>query len=742
MKLGDAVRGKTFRSFVAGGAAAAVPVAFTIAAGFPARRALATREADYGRSFAEYCVGGIVADLAGVLPLVILALAVPAWALLLGRRFRRLPRSRAFEVVALLILPGLLVATAWLFSVGAAEFKIQRGLYPSWFETAQGLSEPSFILGSLPTLTLARYLVPNVLFLATLGAGLWLRWRLEQRVPAGSRVTRELGFAAASLMVVAAAGALLIASSHVFPTVDHRRELYPPVVTLYKSLRVQQKTAIFRGLRGVLATAKSSPEQRQAGAAALGYGKEQLDALQSTNDCAHHPLARALPASEGTLGGSAPTPLVASLEDLSRQLFAGRTDDLTIWQIAVESYRGNDIHGVQSAAPIDIAPFTSSLYEQSASDHVIAFPHAWQGGQRTSQAISGLLCGLGAMPFNLAVSRDLGYVPLRCLPDVLADAGFRTQAIYGSDMSFDNMVEFFRYHGVRTKQRVDFPTGLPTGTWNCITDWPVLAESLRRSEAEPGSQYNFVLSLAGHTPFDEPSDMPAEVLARLDRGIAASGRNVGRDDRKRLVTIAYSDWALQRFLAAVDASPAAARTIVVLSADHATGDPFLWGPPTIDAGSRIPLAIWLPRAFIERAPDPAAARRQVVAVNALSATTAVSANDVSVMLLSLISASRQLAGIAPAWRWSTIGGFATSADFALTGGARLWGIDASSTVFAVAPERNAVATGTGERAELFTDASQLDHLGPILGSAGALLSTFLGGWASRCTGPENIRQTK
>lgn len=727
---------------IEGALSAALLIALTLLATFPGRRALAAREAAYGRSFWQYLLGGLAGDLAGVLPLVVAAWAGPSWAAKLSRRLFGRPRSRTVD--AALSAAVLVVATGalWLFALGASEFKIQRGLYPTWYETHEGMAQSDFVWGSLPTVTLRRYLLPNLIFFAALAAAAWRIVRIERRPEEGRERARWIGRIGASIAACAVGGAALLATPVLFPQVDHRRELYPPLVTIYKSMRVQQKTAIFRGLRAVLAGARFDEREKRAGAAPLGFSPAQADrvlAAEKTADCAHHPLARPLPAAEGA------PPLEAGLVALSRPLFDGRSGDLAVFQIAIESFRADDVYGLHQTAPVEVAPFTSALFERALAPQpgaqTIAFPRAYQGGQRTSQAISGLLCGLGAMPFNLAISRDLGYVPLRCLPDVLAEAGFKTEVDYGSDLSFDNMIEFFRYHGVATRQRIDFPKGLPTGTWSCITDWPVLDDTLRRAAAEPGPQYRFVLTLAGHTPFQRPEDLPAEVEARLDRGLAASGRAVSGDDRGRLATVAYADWALERFVAALDASPLAARSIVILSADHATGDPFLWGGEAIEGGAHIPLAILLPRALVDSARAPDEVRRKVAALNALARTTPVSANDSPTLLLALLAAQPRIAALPPDRRWATLGGDATSPDFQLPGrAAGLWGIDAGSNVFQVAREPGSLAAASGERSELFADPSQLRRLGPILRPVAAFSGSFLAGWAARCPGQENIRR--
>lgn len=55
--------------------------------------------------------------------------------------------------------------------------------------------------------------------------------------------------------------------------------------------------------------------------------------------------------------------------------------------------------------------------------------------------------GAWRTPFQLAVSRDLHDLPLRCVPDVLRDAGFATELRYGSNGSFEHLGDFAARHG-------------------------------------------------------------------------------------------------------------------------------------------------------------------------------------------------------------------------------------------------------------------------------------------------------
>src|SRR5207244_2864221 len=128
----------------------------------------------------------------------------------------------------------------------------------------------------------------------------------------------------------------------------------------------------------------------------------------------------------------------------------------------------------------------------------------------SAQGLASILCGLGMMPYNAAIGRDLGFVPLRCLPDVLRDGGFDADLYYGSKPSFDNVDEFLRYHGFSalfTEEQL--PRRLARGLFG-RTDLAVFDYALEQAERwDPERpRYVLVLTVSNHIPFGEPQDLP------------------------------------------------------------------------------------------------------------------------------------------------------------------------------------------------------------------------------------------
>jgi hypothetical protein len=290
-------------------------------------------------------------------------------------------------------------------------------------------------------------------------------------------------------------------------------------------------------------------------------------------------------------------------------------------------------------------------------------------------------------------------------------------------------------------QRSDFPSGAPRGVWKSVTDRAVYDRALDDAERDPGSQFNFILTMTSHLPFDRPEDLPPAIEERVTGALSRSSIRVGHDDAARLLTFAYADWALERFLARLEASPLAAQSLVVISADHSTADELIWpSGPSVRALSAIPLLVYVPRAFLSASADPGAASRQIAALNALAQGAPVSSNDVPTMLLALLSSSAPIAGHAPSWRWHSMGGMATSPHYTLPGrpASRLWGIDAQSRIFSVdAPTLS--PTALAEPYPPFSDFAQIERLGDVSASVAAFLGSYLRGYASRCPGAEHVR---
>jgi hypothetical protein len=671
-------------------------------ANLPGRWALAVREHQFGKSFPAALAAGVLADLAWLGPVFALVL-VGASALASRANPRRAWLAGASSIV-------LVSASMWLVSVGATEFLLQRGAYPSLGEALEGLGDPTFVRGSIGILLFERYSTPTIAVAALTAVLLVAR---ERTRPAS--VSWGPLVAYASLAAVAAV--LLFGMRASFePSV-------PPLVRFVTGV-FESPSKRANGIRGVLESTRFDEAEIRRGLASYGFDPNAAPKLAAprTTPCERSPIARPLPDSDHE------TELVRALLDLSASLFQG-TEELVVWHVVLESFRADDVHALHRQAPPTITPFTNAMYDPPTPDFTaIGFPHTYQAGVRTAQAMSAIVCGLGALPFQLALSRDLSDLPLRCAPDVLRDAGFATRLFYGSDATFENLGRFAAAHGMDVIDQKKLPPDLPRGAWRAVTDDALMTESFRASENGPPLQYNLVLTLSGHSPFDLPEDAPPSLVARADELV--NGRTVQAEDRRRLVTMAYADHALHELFDKVYASGRADHSILLVSADHATADTLLWGGGSdARAGAAVPMFLYVPSAMLAAAGTSA----KWAALRRLAARTPVSLDDVPTMLLALLARHGSMQRLADDRRWHTMGGASTSTwATPISSSSTVWGIDASSHVFTVGGTTPFPVLTTEERSIPFSVWNE--PLGPVLRDATAALSAILTS-ARTCTAP-------
>jgi hypothetical protein len=709
----------------------------------PSRLAMAQHESQHAGSVFGLAVAGIAADV----PYTVL-FSVMLSLLLLGCVWLRTCRRRREPSPG--VLRGVVIASAWLLFVtmvvlliAATEFRIERGLYPTFLDTSAAFGDDGYLAEALHTFLLDRYRW------AWAGCGLVL-------AAASLRIAKTGGFEAmwsrhgmagffgVQLVAIGLGAGVYHVSPLVMDSLDHRKVVRSPLPVFFASLGSVDSNVQY-GFVGLIEHIELPSSSRRAGAAQLGYSPatpERIEQARAQNRCHPHPFASAIT----PVPGPDASPLERALASLSQALFADRSEPLRVWHVLLESFRGDDIHALNPAAPMAVTPFTNGLYAlaRDKAPRVFAAGRMYQAGGRTSHALAAITCGLGTMPFNMSFARDLGKQPMRCLPDVLSDASFELNFYYGSRVSFDNMGVFLRYHGFeRLFTEKDFRESAPRRGWG-VPDHDVFVQSLADANSRSGSQYNLMFSLTNHHPFRLPIGHDHEHMAELDRAIRDAGHVLGADDRARVQTMRYTDDALAQLVEAFESSAAASQGFMVVQADHATGDFFLWRKgrklEKLEARlglSHIPFVIVFPEALVKTARDPARVREIIRQLNAAWQKQPLSENDVPRMLLSLLSATRQLRSIAPAWKWHSIGGQRMSPDYAFAPGVSVIGIHASSHTFGVLADGSfhslddaAWPIRTPERAMQST---------PSLHPSAALLSSFMIDYARRCRGPHNIR---
>ncbi len=672
--------------------AASLPVLLLWLALLPSRLSVAMRVRG-GTTFDRVtrALAGAVVDVASVLTPMVVLIAVLTLALLLAKRLRTdwwqhhgatvvtLPLCFGFSVLALI----------------EQEVKAERGAFPTMSELLRSGTNASFLEGVVGFVRYERMWVPAVACL--LVAVVLVRWWLRRpRAPSPWRPW-SVGFLGALAAWPVGAAAMVSAQGRLSARLAPGG-LGAPLAALVESTadalagRPPEKPA------ALLQRMRFTTEEVATGAARLGW-----PVAHPSTHCHSH--AR-------ELDGEAPspaTPLLRALERVSRQLFADGTGEVAVFQFSLESYRADDLHALNPAAPRALEPFTNALYEAAHADEgVLASPLMFQAGVRTAQGLAAMTCGVGTLPWNLALIRDVDDFPLRCWPDLLAEAGFHGAFFYGSDASYDGMARFATRHGLReVVSQAELPPNLPRGAWGGLTDRVMFEQAVTRVatalEQTHAPQLALVMSLSNHSPFTRPEDATDALEDVVTKAIEAVPNRARSDDRRRLLTHAYTDAALETFFASLRERHLAERSIVVLMADHSTGTDYVWGGADFDhetdaAKAKVPFVIVLPPEFLARVKDRAALRVAFREAQAELDTLPLSQNDVPTLMLALLSAHPGLRALPSDARWHTLGGQATSPFF--RGGGEpssfLVGVNGVDEVYAV--DRHGVRSGPYEDA--------------------------------------------
>lgn len=641
---------------------------------------------------------------------------------------------------ALLLFAGL---ATWISAVSFCESLIQRGTLPVWHDFRGGM-DAAFLTSALANFWYARYLVPAVFAWPAVVFCVRVYGRKHNpQAHASNPWGFTLGFVGSWALF-----AILMHPVHA-PRLPLPRVLVStpgvndPFGRFLRSLAVALSGAPTQP-RDILASVPLPMDRASEGAGLLGLRRQTTPEAS----CAPHPWGAPLPPH----GGEKDSPTTAGLGDISRALWS-RPDEalnnIIVFQLSLESLRGDDLAALNPQAPRALAPFLNGLYESARTGHhaVIAAHQMWQGGVRTSQGMSAFACGLGALPHGISLVRDLETVPLRCLSDVLVDAGFQATFAYGSHMAFDNMGPFLAYHGFDAWLTQDtLPKHFPKGEWDAISDRALVKHAVAHFAQTPARPtFTLLMTLSNHSPFSPPQDLDPNVSARVAEALSTHVNVARKEDRPRLTTYSYTDHAVQEFFEQLESTGLAARSIVILHADHATGERFVWprpdgsDPMTDEAKGRIPFVIVFPDALLARVADPQAFRQAVARTHAAINAAPVSLNDVPLWLLSLLSAHPGVANLPLPWRWHSLGGMTASPAFAPPGtpAPRLWGINGMNQLFFL----SAAGRVMGQLEDLMT-LTHPDELftatQPLFG-ASALLADFLRDYGKRCASPAHIR---
>lgn len=568
----------------------------------------------------------------------------------------------------------------WVFTVTAQEVKNERGSFPTLFDLGEGGTNASFLGGLVGFLGYDRIRLPALVgVLLAVAVVLLVRRGVDELVPWRRWATGVVvGFGSLFVLLGGAQRALASVNQ------------YGPAALGDPLTGVLESAWDLLASRGP-STARDLVLTAELPATASSRGAQLLGWPPTDGGCAP---ARPLrfedePRTRDPRG----TALLEALGAVSSQLFI---DDarVAVFFVSLEGFRADDVHALNPAAPRQVAPFTTALYERAErrGEGVLASTKMIQAGVRTAHNLGAMTCGLGTLPYNLAFIRDLQPFQVRCLPDVLKDAGFRHAFFYGSDATFDEMHRFFELHGYEEQvSQKELPTTLPRGTWDAVTDLAVFDFAAQRVaeqlKVDGGAQFATLMSLSHHSPFTTPEDLPPAVEARVREGLETTPNHADPDDVKRLVAFSYTDAALERLVVQLETLGIAERSLVVAMADHSTGHAYVWGtesgPETDAQKAQVPFVVVVPQAFRARVRDVAAFDEALARAQRALDAAPTSLNDVPALLLALLSSHPGVAGLPEQARWHSLGGQRTSPWFDPGDGAALVSINGVSELFLV-----------------------------------------------------------
>ena len=621
----------------------------------PSRLAVAMRLRG-GTSFERVtrAIAGTTLDLSVVLvPLVVLLALVVLFAALVPRRKTLWQHLGA----PLFVLPWCFVL--YVLTVLQQEVKAERGAFSTMQEITAGAVQTSFVEGTLGFFRYERIWIPAVLCGGAALVLLVLRFarRNDDELPWRGWATGFSGVLALSLLLVPGA----VAAQAGLSTRLSRAGLGDPLTSMIETTLDLLQERVPLKPSELLLQLEAKPGEAAIGAQRMGWPP-----LRNSKPCWPHPHARPLDReSEPAPSGVA---LLSSLEKVSELLFDSSDPKVAVFQFSLESFRADDLHSLNPAAPSSLHPFVNGLSERP---DVLSGRKMFQAGVRSAQGIAAMTCGVGTLPYNLSIIRDLDAFPLRCAPDLLAESGFHGTFFYGSDPDYDQMSRYLKGHGVtEVVSQDDLPDDLPKGAWSGLTDFVIFDEAAKRvaKGLVDAPQYALVMSLSNHSPYTPPEDLPKSVLARMESAVKEVPNRASTDDRRRLLTHSYTDAALERFFGQLDALGIAERSIVVLMADHSTGEDYVWGPDSIPhetdaAKAQVPFLIVIPSAFLARAKNRPALEAALLEARTRLNDTPLSQNDVPALLLALLKFHPGLRAIPASERWHTLGGQVTSPWF-------------------------------------------------------------------------------
>ena len=204
----------------------------------------------------------------------------------------------------------------------------------------------------------------------------------------------------------------------------------------------------------------------------------------------------------------------------------------------------------------DATPFFSRLSKDG-----VFFRNYFANAQRSIEAISAILTSMppsGGMV--LSQSGALSQMPVRFLPSLLREKGYRTFFVHGAkrgSMGFSALVRQAGIEQYISKEDILKEGGRDDGVWG-IYDEDTFLYTHRLFEAQTTPFFAVIFSLSSHTPYK----LPSEEFHFYKKG---------RPFYDFLNSLRYSDHALSRFFDAARNAHYFSNTVFIIVGDHTEG---------------------------------------------------------------------------------------------------------------------------------------------------------------------------
>ncbi len=244
-------------------------------------------------------------------------------------------------------------------------------------------------------------------------------------------------------------------------------------------------------------------------------------------------------------------PVEGATDPLSRLIPAnGPERRLNVVQITVESLSGEFLGRWGNTQ--GLTPFLDGMTKQS-----VFFSHIYATGTRTVRGMEALTLCIPPTPGQAIVRRPKNE-DLFTLGSVLKGRGYDCTFLYGGVGFFDNMNAYFEANHYQVHDRHSMAPGdvvTMENAWGAcdgdVYNW-ALAEA-DRSYAAGKNFHHFIMTTSNHRPYTFP-----EGTVKFPQGT-------------REGVVAYTDYAIQKFIEAARTKPWFKDTVFVMVADHCHG---------------------------------------------------------------------------------------------------------------------------------------------------------------------------